>query len=98
MIANLYGLFAAGNVTIGMLVVEKVIPGCPASELIEAGDILVRVNGRIVTHFLPLEDILDANVGNKVQLELQRGGRQVCVFLFEGILHHRPPCQWILFI
>ena len=65
------------NVTIGMLVVEKVIPESPASAHIEAGDVLVRVNGRIVTHFLLLEEILDDCVGGKVQLEMQRGGKQV---------------------
>ena len=76
--------------------VEKVIPGSPASELIEAGDILVRVNGQIVTHFLPLEDILDDNVGNKVQLEMQRGGKKVRIICFcqlRKASRHRSPCQ-----
>ncbi len=42
-----------------MLVVESVVPGSMSDGVLEPGDVLVRINGEIVTHFLPLEDILD---------------------------------------
>jgi len=31
--------------TVGMLVVDSVVPGSPADGVLEAGDVLVRVNG-----------------------------------------------------
>lgn len=56
-IGALTGLSTAGS--IGMLVVESVVPGSMSDGVLEPGDVLVRINGEIVTHFLPLEDILD---------------------------------------
>lgn len=53
----LTGLSTAGGV--GMLVVESVVPGSMSDGVLEPGDVLVRINGEFVTHFLPLADILD---------------------------------------
>jgi S1-C subfamily serine protease len=58
----------------GMLVVWDVQPGSPSDGVLEPGDILVRVNGQLVTRFEPLEAVLDDNVGGTVELQLQRGG------------------------
>ncbi len=58
----------------GMLVVEEIVPGGPAAGALRVGDVLVRVNGRMLTSFLPLEDALDASVGGTVRLEVERGG------------------------
>jgi PDZ domain len=56
-VGALTGLSMAGNV--GMLVVESVVPGSMSDGVLEPGDVLVRVNGEFITHFLPLEDTLD---------------------------------------
>jgi S1-C subfamily serine protease len=45
---------------VGMLLVDSVVPGSPADGVLEPGDVLVRVNGEVVTHFLHLEELLDA--------------------------------------
>ncbi|HEX2788797.1 MAG TPA: trypsin-like peptidase domain-containing protein [Steroidobacteraceae bacterium] len=58
----------------GMLVVWDVQPGSPSDGVLEPGDILVRVNGALVTRFEPLEAVLDDTVGGNVELQLQRGG------------------------
>jgi S1-C subfamily serine protease len=58
----------------GMLVVWDVQPGSPSDGILEPGDILVRVNGALVTRFEPLEAVLDDTVGGNVELQLQRGG------------------------
>ena len=58
----------------GMLVVWDVQPGSPSDGVLEPGDILVRVNGQLVTRFEPLEAVLDDTVGAPVELQLQRGG------------------------
>ncbi|KAI5074824.1 hypothetical protein GOP47_0010785 [Adiantum capillus-veneris] len=59
----------------GMLVVESVVPGGPAHKHLEPGDVLVRVNGEVITQFLRLETLLDDNVGANVVFEVERGGQ-----------------------
>ena len=60
-----------------MLVVDSIVPGSAAEHLLEPGDVVTRVEGRVVTHFLTLEDILDSAVGKSVTLDLERGGQPV---------------------
>jgi S1-C subfamily serine protease len=59
----------------GMLVVSDVQPGSASDGLMLPGDVLVRVNGTLVTRFEPLEAVLDDAVGSTVELQLQRGGK-----------------------
>ncbi len=79
----------------GMLVVERSVPGGPAAELLQSGDILVRVNGELLNHFVRLEDIIDSNVGKTVQLELQRGGEIQTHDITVGDLHAISPDEFI---
>ena len=58
----------------GMLVVSRVVPGSPAEGSLQPGDILIRLADELITEFVPLEAILDENVGGSVSLEVQRGG------------------------
>ena len=60
-----------------MLVVDSIVPGSHAEQLLEPGDVVTRVEGRVVTHFLTLEDILDSAVGKSVALDLERGGQPI---------------------
>lgn len=62
-----------------MLVVESTLPGSPAHGVLETGDVLVRMNGGIVTHFQQLAEILDdaVAVGAVVVVELERLGVMV---------------------
>ncbi|HEY6451475.1 MAG TPA: trypsin-like peptidase domain-containing protein [Steroidobacteraceae bacterium] len=59
----------------GMLVVSDVQPGSESDGVMLPGDVLVRVNGALVTRFEPLEAVLDDSVGAPVELQLQRGGK-----------------------
>ena len=61
-----------------MLIVNQV-PGGPANKHLEPGDILVRVNGEIVTNFSKLETMLDDSVGKLIDLEVERGAVPVKV-------------------
>lgn len=61
--------------TTGMLVVDSVIPGGPADGLLEPGDVLVRILGEVIVHFLPMEALLDDHVGQHVSVEIERGGQ-----------------------
>ncbi|MBV9621379.1 MAG: PDZ domain-containing protein [Gammaproteobacteria bacterium] len=81
----------------GMLVVTEVLPGSPGENVLQPGDILVRLNGRHVTQFEPLEEVLDASVGGTVELELERGGKTVSAKLPVGDLHAITPSAYAEF-
>jgi S1-C subfamily serine protease len=78
----------------GMLAVTEVLPGSPSENVLEPGDILVRVNGHYVTQFEPLEEILDDSVGQSVDLELERRGKAVSARLPVGDLHAITPSSY----
>ncbi len=80
-----------------MLVVSSVLPGTPSALALQPGDILLRVNGRYVTTFDPLEQTLDSSVGRQIQLELERGGQPVSVTLPVGDLTAITPSSYVQF-
>src|SRR5207245_10718950 len=54
-------------------------------------------NGRYVTQFEPLDDVVDSSVGGHVQLELERGGKLVSAKLPVGDLHAITPSAYAEF-
>ncbi|CAD7942614.1 unnamed protein product [Amoebophrya sp. A120] len=77
---------AAGAAHAGVLVVEEVLPKSPASDLLQAGDALVELDGinmvdQGLDAFQVLESILDAKVGTAVEMAVCRSGRLVNVTL-----------------
>lgn len=56
---------------IGMLVVDSVVPGGAAYKNLEPGDVLVRMNGEVLTQFLKMETLIDDSVGQNVKLEFE---------------------------
>ena len=81
----------------GMLTVSHVLPGSPAYERLETGDILVRVDGELVTEFVTLADILDDNVGTSVTIEVERGGNTIAEDVVIGDLHAVTPDEFLEF-
>src|SRR5882724_1584 len=81
----------------GMLVVSEVLPGSASSSALQPGDILTKANGRYVTQFEPLDDVVDSSVGGHVQLELERGGKLVSAKLPVGDLHAITPSAYAEF-
>jgi S1-C subfamily serine protease len=75
----------------GMLVVTEVLPGSPSENVLQPGDILVRLNGHYLTQFEPLEEVLDSSVGQQVEVELERGGKPVSAQLPVGDLNAITP-------
>ena len=69
----------------GLLVVEHVIPG--NDNALEPGDILLRVDGELVSEFVPLAAALDDNVGRFVEIEVERGGKVLRETLVVDDLH-----------
>jgi S1-C subfamily serine protease len=81
----------------GMLTVEQVIPESPADGKLAPGDILLRINGELVTEFVPLATLLDNNVGNEITIELERGGRHITEKVVVGNLHEISPDEYMEF-
>jgi len=79
----------------GMLTVEQVIPDAPADGKLKPGDILIRVDGKLVVEFVPLAAMLDDKVGDEVALELERGGRTVNETVQVSDLHGISPSEFI---
>ncbi|KAM7529831.1 hypothetical protein LguiB_033241 [Lonicera macranthoides] len=83
----------------GMLVVDSVVPGGPAHNHLEPGDVLVRMNGeaklRVLTQFLKMEILLDGSVGQNVELQIERGGTPINVNLMVQDLHLITPDHFL---
>ncbi|KAK7379256.1 hypothetical protein VNO80_04711 [Phaseolus coccineus] len=75
----------------GMLVVDSVVPGGPGYKHLEPGDVLVRVNGEVITQFLKLETLLDDSVSKNIELQIERGGTSKTLTLLVQDLHSITP-------
>ncbi|MCL7040813.1 hypothetical protein MKW94_001207 [Papaver nudicaule] len=79
----------------GMLVVDSVVPNGPAHKQLQPGDVLVRVNGEVITHFLKLETLLDNNVDQKIDLLIERGDMSLTVNIKVQDLHSITPISFL---
>ena len=79
----------------GMLAAEIVLPEGPADKKIEEGDVLIKVNGELLTQFIRLDDILDSHVGKAISVLVQRGGVDVEMELEVGDLHAITPDRFV---
>ncbi|KAF2743930.1 Pro-apoptotic serine protease NMA111 [Sporormia fimetaria CBS 119925] len=78
-----------------MLVAEVVLPDGPASSKIKEGDILIKVNGELITQFVRLEAILDESVAQKITMTIQRAGEDLDIELDVGDLHSITPDRFV---
>jgi len=81
----------------GMLTIEQVIPDSPAAGKLEPGDILLRINGDLVSEFVPLAAVLDDHVGEEVEVEVERGGRSIIENILVTDLHAISPDEFLEF-
>jgi S1-C subfamily serine protease len=79
----------------GMLVAKTVLPQGPASDNIKPGDILIEINGRYLTQFVLLDDILDDYVGRSISIKIQRAGKNMQFELQVGNLHNITPNRFV---
>ncbi|PJB33766.1 MAG: hypothetical protein CO108_30155 [Deltaproteobacteria bacterium CG_4_9_14_3_um_filter_63_12] len=81
--------------TVGLLVVDEVVPGGPGAEALEPGDILLSIEGEPVLDFVTLETHLDGSVGDLLKLVILKGSREVEVELRVGDLHAITPSEYV---
>lgn len=79
----------------GMLVAEVVLPQGPASTHIEEGDVLIKVNGELITQFVRLDSILDDSVDRKISITVQRAGEDMDIELDVANLHDISPDRFV---
>lgn len=56
-----------------MLTAHQVITKGAGDGIVEAGDILIKVNNLWINSFIPLEDVIDSSIEKEITLSLQRG-------------------------
>lgn len=78
-----------------MLVAEIILPEGPADGKLQEGDVLLQVNGSLLTQFIRLDAILDSSVGKTVHLLVQRGGENVEIECDVGDLHAITPDRFV---
>ena len=79
----------------GLLVVRKVLPKGPADGLLIPGDILIKVNGDMITNFNNLFSIIDDSVGEEIILIIGRGKVLESVTLRIQDLHSITPHRFV---
>ncbi|KAL2914404.1 hypothetical protein HK105_205971 [Polyrhizophydium stewartii] len=79
----------------GMLTVSQVVPKGPADGILEAGDIVFKINGEYTTSFVPMEHIFDTNVNSPITMTIQRGNQTKEVEIIVQDLHSITPSRFL---
>ncbi len=79
----------------GMLTVAQVIPEGVADGILEPGDILVRIGGQLISDFIALASTLDDAIGQTLNVDIIRQGRQLAVEVAVADLHALAPSQFL---
>ncbi|AMN46687.1 hypothetical protein ACG33_06175 [Steroidobacter denitrificans] len=81
----------------GMLVVAEVQPGAAAEQMLEPGDVLIRVNSRLSADFDALARALDGAIGQRIRLSIERGGQAFERDIVVQDLHAITPDRFLEF-
>lgn len=79
----------------GMLVVDETVPGGAAFGVLMPGDVVVTLDGELLTTFLPLEARLDDRVGQTVTFGVERGGKALSLEMKVEDLHAVSPDDYL---
>lgn len=80
---------------IGLLVAECVLREGPVDGKIKEGDTLITINGEFISSFIQVDEILDQNVGEIIELLVQRGGIEHKVTCVVDDLHSITPDRYV---
>jgi pro-apoptotic serine protease NMA111 len=79
----------------GLLVVQEVLPGGPAQGVLEPGDVVLSLAGRPLLDFTRLAEVLDAKVGERVRIGIERGGMLHELEATVQDLHAITPAEYV---
>jgi len=77
----------------GMLTVSQVIPGGVAENILEPGDILLRIENNLIMDFVALESLLDDSIAQTLNVEIIRQGVKSTIEIEVADLHALAPGQ-----
>jgi S1-C subfamily serine protease len=80
----------------GMLVIKSVLPEGPADSILEEGDVILKVNGKLVTKFSQITKFLDCNVLKDISMTVQRWDKEIEVTVVVGDLHDITPNRYLM--
>jgi len=83
------------STAVGLLTVSYLVPEGPSDGLLEAGDILLKINHEWVRHFVSLEAVLDRHVGEDISVTIERAGQQMVQTLKVQDLDEISPSRYI---
>ncbi len=86
---------AQNPTAIGLLTVGHFVPLGAAHGVLEVGDILLKINGEWVRHFVSLESMLDHHVGQEIVLTIERAGKLMERVLKVQSLDEITPSRYI---
>ncbi|HEY3645640.1 MAG TPA: hypothetical protein VGM16_09910, partial [Gammaproteobacteria bacterium] len=81
----------------GLLVVDQVLPDGPSDLWLQPGDVLLKVDGKVVSSFVPLDEAMDSSVGGDLSLDILRGGKPMTVRLKVQDLDDTSPTSYLEF-
>jgi S1-C subfamily serine protease len=79
----------------GMIVVSEVVPQGPAAGILDPGDVVVRIDEKMVGGFIDLEEVFDDSVGEVVVLDVERGGESLRLQVEVADLHALIPSEYV---
>ena len=79
----------------GLLQAEKVLPKGPADNVLKTGDILLALNGNLVTKFVDLESVMDKSVGKSINLHIWRNKQVLSVTCIVQDSHSITPNWYV---
>ncbi|HEY1991499.1 MAG TPA: trypsin-like peptidase domain-containing protein [Gammaproteobacteria bacterium] len=81
----------------GLLVVDQVLPDGPADLWLQPGDILLTVDGKALSTFVPLDEVMDSSVGQTLSLGILRSGKPMTVSMKVQDLYALSPKSYLEF-
>ena len=79
----------------GMLMVQQVIAGGVADNVLEEGDILLSINDQFIVNFIELEALLDSSIGEELSISVMRQGEVLDLSASVADLHEIEPMQFL---
>lgn len=79
----------------GLLVVRDLVPGAPAEGQLEPGDIVLAIAGKPLATFEALADVLDEQVGERIEIAVRRGSTDHAFMIEVTDLHAVSPAEFL---
>jgi len=79
----------------GMLMVQQVIAGGVADNILEEGDILLSINDQLIVNFVELEALLDSSIGQELAIAVMRQGKVLTLTSNVADLHEIEPVEFL---